>query len=97
MERSELLDALLDLARSFGVGVRRQKLRALAADERLPTTGLCRVNGEALLLVMDHEPIEDRIASVAVALREVAGASLEERYLPPRLRETLDATGPLPR
>ena len=42
---------------------------------------------------MDHEPIEDRIAAVAQALREAAGDSLEERYLPPRIRETLESPG----
>ncbi len=94
MERAELLDALLELARNLGIAVRRQTLRAAAVDERLPTTGLCRINGEPILLVMDHEPIEDRIATVALALRQTAGDALEDRYLPPRIRETLEAAPP---
>lgn len=97
MERTELLDCLLDLAGELGMDVRRHKLRRVGTDEPLPRTGLCRVRGEAWLLVMEHEPIEDRIAAVAEALRESASEQLEERYLPPRIREAIDAPIASPR
>ena len=97
MERTELLDCLLDLAGELGIAVRRHKFRQGVTDEPLPRTGLCRVRGEAWLLVMEHEPIEDRIAAVAGALRESAPAELEGRYLPPRIREAIDPSGASPR
>ena len=43
-----------------------------------------------LLVVSAAEPVEARIEAVVAALREQGGAGLEERFLPPAVRERLE-------
>ena len=62
----------------------------------LPRSGLCRVNGEQWLVMIGQEPLEDRIAAAAQALSAVAGEALEERYLPPAVRDALASPGETP-
>jgi len=89
VERPELLDQLIALAREAGLEVRA----AQGGEPGLPlTSGVCRVRGELWLVVVPSDPLEDRIEVVADALRTHAAAFLESRYLPPALRERLDAT-----
>jgi hypothetical protein len=88
VERADLLDQLVALAREAGLEVRA----AQGAESGLPlTSGVCRVRGALWVVVVPSDPLEDRIEVVAEALRTHASAFLEARYLPPALRERLEA------
>jgi len=87
VERSELLEQLIALAREAGLEVRA----AQGGEPGLPLhSGVCRVRGELWLVVVPSDPLEDRIEVVADALRTHAASFLESRYLPPALRERLE-------
>jgi hypothetical protein len=87
MERAELLDQLIALAREAGLEVRA----ARGGEPGLPlSSGVCRVRGELWVVVVPADPLEDRIEVVAGALRTHASAFLESRYLPPALRARLE-------
>jgi hypothetical protein len=91
VEPRELLDRLIGLAEEAGIAVRV----ARAGDSELPPrSGLCRLRGRLLLVVSAAEPLEARIAAVAAALREHGGARLDERFLPPAVRERLERPRP---
>jgi hypothetical protein len=89
-----MLDLLVGLAEEAGIAVR---IARGGESELPPRSGVCRVRGRLLLVVCAAEPMEARIESVAAALREHGGGLLEERFLPPAVRERLDRTGALPR
>lgn len=89
-----MLDLLIALAEEAGIGVR---VARAGESELPPRSGVCRVRGRLLLVVAASEPIEARIEAVAAALREHGGGWLEERFLPPAVRERLERPGPLPR
>lgn len=91
VEPGEILRQLVALAEEAGISVRT--LRASDADP-LAGSGLCRVRGRLVLVLAAAEPIEARIEAVADALRRHGGALLEERFLPPALRERIEAPEP---
>ena len=87
MERAELLEQLIALAGEAGLEVRA----ARGGEPGLPlSSGVCRVRGELWVVVVPSDPLEDRIAVVADALRTHAAEFLETRFLPPALRARLD-------
>ncbi len=90
MEPSEILRQLVELAEQAGITVRA--LRASETDP-LAGSGLCRLRGRPLLVLAAAEPLDARIEAVADALRRHGGALLEERFLPPALRERIEARG----
>lgn len=94
MEPRQLLDLLVGLAEEAGIAVR---IARGGENELPPRSGVCRVRGRLLLVVSAAEPMEARIEAVAAALREHSGGLLEERFLPPAVRERLDRSGALPR
>ena len=89
-----MLDLLVGLAEEAGIAVR--VVRA-GESELPPRSGICRVRGRLLLVVSAAEPVEARIEAVVAALREHGGGLLEERFLPPAVRERLDRTAVPPR
>lgn len=92
MEPQALLDALCELARDAGLAVKRL---GAAGTEGLPASGgVCRVRGEVWVLLGDGDPVEERIELLARALRDHAGPALEDRYLPPAVRERLERDSP---
>jgi hypothetical protein len=91
VEPSELLGRLIALAEEAGIAVR---VARAGESELPPRSGLCRVRGRLLLVVSAAEPLQTRIDAVAAALREHGGAALEERFLPPAVRERLERAGP---
>jgi len=89
-----VLELLVGLAEEAGIAVRI----ARAGDSELPPrSGICRVRGRLLLVVSAAEPLDARIEAVVAALRAHAGEALEERFLPPAVRERLDRPAPAPR
>jgi hypothetical protein len=89
-----MLDLLIGLAEEAGIAVR---VARAGESELPPRSGMCRVRGRLLLVVSAAEPVEARIEAVVAALREHGGALLEERFLPPAVRERIERPGPLPR
>jgi hypothetical protein len=87
VELSELLERLAELAREAGLEVR--ELRAGAEGEPAPASGVCRVRGETWVVLAASDGLERRIDVLAQALKSHAGQILEDRYLPPAVRERL--------
>ena len=87
MEAQQILELLVRLAEEAGVGV-----RVVRPGEGDPParSGLCRLRGRPLLLLSAADPLDARIEAVAGALREHGGSLLEQRFLPPAVRERLD-------
>jgi hypothetical protein len=87
VEASEILRRLVELAEEAGVAV-----RVIRAGEGEPParSGLCRVRGRLLLLLSTADPLDARIQAVAGALREHGGSLLEQRFLPPAVRDRLE-------
>ena len=90
MEPSEILRQLVELAEQAGITVRPL---AVSPTDPLAGSGLCRLRGRLVLVLAAAEPLDARIEAVADALRRHGGALLEERFLPPALRERIEARG----
>jgi hypothetical protein len=87
VEPPQILELLVKLAEEAGVGVRQVR----AGEGELPArSGLCRVRGRLLLLLSAADPLDARIEAVAAALRAHGGSLLEQRFLPPAVRERLE-------
>lgn len=83
MTPEALLEALGDLARELDLEVRR------GATGETATSGVCRLRGRVWVVLSANDPPERRIAVLAAALREHAGAACDARYLPPAVRAAL--------
>lgn len=91
MTPEQLHDALVELARSVGFGIRRSGGR-VAGETDLPlASGFARARDEVWVVLSSADPVEERIEVLAAALRTHAAAELEDRYLPPAVRDRLDA------
>ena len=93
MEASDLLEALLLLADEVGMRVDRLSGRGLEDGMAPPASARCRLRGETWVMLAPGDPAQRWIEVLAEGLREVAGAQLEERYLPPAVREALFPQG----
>ncbi len=91
MEARAILDALVEVAQEGGVTVRVLPKAAAREGEPLPASNLCRIRGEPWLLLASGESLEDRIDAAAQAVIRFAPEVLEGRFLPPAVRERLDA------
>jgi hypothetical protein len=87
VEPAEILDRLVDLAQEAGIDVR---VLSRSGPDVSPESAVCRVRGQVWVVLAEADLAEQRIAVLARALREHAGALLEDRYLPPALRALLD-------
>ena len=87
MNEDEVLGAQVELAGQAGLRVRTA--RGASEAGTVAASGVCRVRGETWIVLIADDPVAERIAVVAGALREHAGAWLEERWLPPALRSHL--------
>jgi hypothetical protein len=87
VEAPQILELLVKLAEEAGVAV-----RVVRPSEGEPParSGLCRVRGRLLLLLAAADPLDARIEAVAGALRAHGGSLLEQRFLPPAVRDRLD-------
>jgi hypothetical protein len=90
VEAARLLDALVDLAEEVGLPVRKLGRSNAADAPTLTASGVCRVRGEVWVMLLDADPAERRVEVLATALREHAAEALEQRFLPPALREILE-------
>lgn len=93
MSPAELRDALVDLAREAGLDV-RVLTGAGEVEPGLPVaSGACRLRGRWWVILAAGDPLEEHVEVLARALRTHAAAFLEERFLPPAVRERLEGSG----
>jgi hypothetical protein len=90
MEPSQILEALLDLAREAGLQVRPVGRAGLEAGEIQPGSAVVRVKGEVWVMLSSIDPVAIQLEVLAGALREHAADWIEQRHLPPALRELLE-------
>lgn len=88
-----LLHRLLELAAELGFEVRELRSAPGAPTDLPALPGVCRLRGRVYLVLDPADPVEERIALAARALRDFAGDRLAARYLPPAVREALEAAG----
>jgi hypothetical protein len=79
------MQALLDLAREVDLPV-----RLVASLEGDTASALCRVHGRTWVVLSRSDPVEAQIDVLARGLKTCAGDALDDRYLPPAVRERMD-------
>ncbi len=89
MEDSALLEALLLLAEELGMRVDRLSERGLEEGMAPAASARCRLRGETWVMLSPADPARRWIEVLGEGLRDVGGAALEDRYLPPALREVI--------
>jgi len=86
MEAHTRLRLLLDLAEEAGIAIRRVPAAGDGGDH--PGGALVRLGTKEMLFLDPTAPPADQMAVVAAALR--GRAEIENRYLPPELREAIE-------
>jgi len=85
VEPTELMQLLLDLAREVELPV-----RLVAPADSEVASALCRVHGRTWVVLSRADPVNAQIDVLARGLKTCAGSALEDRYLPPAVRERID-------
>ena len=90
MEPSEIMTALLDLARDAGLEVRQAD--AAHADAGLPSlaSALCRVHGRVWVVLSSADPVAIQLRVLGAALHDHASELVEARYLAPAVRAWIE-------
>jgi len=86
MDLHSQLSALIDLAESLGIMIRRAPPADESADH--PGGALVRLKGKEMLFLDPTASVADQITVAAGALR--GRAELDNMFLPPEIRERLD-------
>jgi len=86
MDEERKLRVLLDLAESLGIEVRRGPARGAGWDAKGGSLG--RRRHREMLFLDDTASIAVQIAAVAAALAR--RSEIEQIFLPPEIRETID-------
>lgn len=90
MEAARILEFLLTLAHEVELEVRVLRGQNNAESEFAPTSACCRVKGRVWVVLSPNDPVDLHIEILAGALKNEAGAALEERFLPPAVRRAID-------
>ena len=88
MDEYAQLRALLDLAESLGVAIRRQPPSASEGPSAHPGGALVKLKGQEMLFLDPAAPVAERIAVTAAGLR--GRKQLEQIYIPPKLRQLIE-------
>ncbi len=86
-----MLASLVAWARAAGVDVREARGGPAADGEPGPRSAACRVRGRHWVVLIRGDPEEERISAVADALDAAAPGWLDAHWLPPAVRERLEA------
>ena len=89
MEPSQILTALLDVAREAGLEVRSVG-GALEPGLPQPGSGVVKLKGRVYVMLSSIDPVAIQLEVLARALREHAADFLDDRHLPPALRQLLE-------
>ena len=92
MNEAEILRELLSLADETGLCVRPIRGAPASESEPAAVSATVQVRGETWVVLSGADSVDERVAVLARALRQHAGTALEQRYLPPALRELLTTT-----
>ena len=79
-----LLGQLEEVADKLGVGIRCEKINV---EESNSLGGLCRVQGEYIIIIDSRATIKEKIQVLAEALRHF---DLEGIYIKPKIRQLLE-------
>jgi len=93
VEAADLAQQLVDLAEAAGFEVRSLRGPAPGGAGETASSGVCRVHGAIWVLLDPADPVEDHIAVLVSALETHAPAFLEDRYLPPAVRQRIRGDG----
>jgi hypothetical protein len=89
VQPADLMEAFIELANEAGLEVRVAGSRS-RGDPELPTaSGVCRVRDATWVVLSQSDSVDVQLDVLAGALRSYASELLEERYLPPAVRERL--------
>ncbi len=92
METSQQLGALIGLAESVGISIRRAPAAGDSeATQREPGGALVRLKGKEIIFLDPTASSSDQIAVVAGALR--GRPEIHQRFLPPEIRQLIDEPG----
>jgi N-dimethylarginine dimethylaminohydrolase len=83
MDDDTALNQLEGLAEKLGIPIRYEIIQ----DELTGLGGLCRIEGQHILIIHSKATVKDKIEIIAEALRRF---DLSDIYLKPVLRELLD-------
>ena len=89
MNEIELLQELIALADEANLTVRPIRGGSGGEGEPSATSAVCRIRGETWIVLSGSDSAEERIEVVVQGLREHAAEWLQNRYLPPAVRERL--------
>lgn len=92
MEPADLMRALVELADEAGLEVRVAGAGSHGASELPTASGVCRVRDATWVVLSQSDSVDVQLDVLAGALRSYASALLEERYLPPAVRQRLFET-----
>ncbi len=84
-----MLDELADLARAGGLEVRRVGAPRSDLDAPLVQSSTCRVRGRVFVVLSGADPVDVQIDVLAAAIRAHASGLIEQRWLPPAVRQKL--------
>lgn len=91
MDEAALVEALLALADEVELEVRVLRGRNPAEPDFSPSSSTCRVMGKFWVVLSPNDPAKLHIRVLCEALKSEAATALEERYLPPAIRDALEA------
>ncbi len=81
---------MLDLAREAQLEVRAPSASSATEPGELLASAACRVRGDVWVVLSPADPVDVRLDVLAAALRTYRGDWLEQRWLPPAVRDRLD-------
>jgi hypothetical protein len=90
MEPSRILDVLLDLAREADLEVRPVGRGGLEAGESQAASGVVKLKGRVWVMLSSVDPVAIQLEVLAGALRDHAAEWIEQKHLPPAIRDLLD-------
>ena len=93
MTEKELIEAMLELANDLDLEVRVAGSALTPGSDAPLVSAVCRLKGRLWVVLSTADPASAQIEVLARGLRLQGGAALEERYLPPALREVLALPG----
>jgi hypothetical protein len=86
---ADLMKALVELANEAELEVRLAGGSPRGDFEQPTASGVCRVRDATWVVLSQADSVDVQLDVLAGALRDHAGAALEERYLPPAVRQRL--------
>ena len=86
MDENSLLDQLEELAERLGIKIRHDAIN-LEEESIHVAGGLCQLKGEFLIIINSRSTMDERIRTLAAALRHF---DLDQLYIRPAVREALN-------